>query len=152
MDSWIGSNNNGYTTSTYWSKQQAILACLNNKKLSDKNQFIKLNKDHLIPKVFFEDIFIDFNNFQETNKHFKRAKTAYTYFKNLEGGFVSEDQNQFLFQFFDEYSIIVILMEKEHKSLCYQNEMPPEFFLEGNGWVRYNSPKAGYKRRSNRSL
>lgn len=140
VDSWIGSNNNGYVISKYWSKK-AILSCLHNKKLSDKKQSIKLNTEHLIPKVFFEDIFIDFNNFEITNKYYQRASMAYTYFNELKNGFEGGDEDQFLMNFFDQNSIIVTLTENEHKSLRFQNEMPHEFFLDGNQWIRYKYQK-----------
>lgn len=153
IDSWVGSKMpDGKATTNYWSRK-AIEKLISNAQntfeiegnypnLNSKEINQDIQTDHLIPKAFFEDIFIDFKILSElkTTKT-ARIQKASEYFNLLKRDEIQStqafNQQEFLKKFFNKHCITVRLEKSEHNNLKFSSEMPDEFYDTRVVWNRY---------------
>lgn len=140
IDSWIDKSKDAkYDDNIFWSKR-AIEKKIQN-KINTENEDYKLNNDHLVPRVIFEDIFIDGKKLDMSKKYKliseKRTLNANKFYNKLRERHNDLNQEEFLEMFFNEFCISVTLTKEEHDNLYYWRSLPDEFYKDGNRWIRY---------------
>jgi hypothetical protein len=145
IDNWTNKVNNSYELNTVWSRA-AIEKKIANMQAEVKPLYTKkcqeLNHEHTVPKVFFEDIFIDGptikDNPDKKIAHKERIIQSYSFYQTLREQSEAIDYNIFLTDFFDKFIQIVTLTKGEHSALTSQSSMPELFFTTQNIWDRYD--------------
>lgn len=144
IDNWINKDNNSYELNSVWSRaaiEKKIAIMQINVEQSNTKKCQEFNNEHTIPRVFFEDIFIDGPTLEISPDrkiaHKDRMTQAYAFFEKLKKQAGSPNYNTFLADFFNKFTRVVTLTKGEHSVLRSQTRMPDSFFTTQNVWERY---------------